>query len=203
MKGKCFRYNTGKNIYNKSYDIQNSTIKGLKNGVKLILNIQIPANYDYVEVSLFIHNQSLPPIDLFSRIFWLMPGGFNYFELDRVFYKKLSAPYSNCLNDVNSFQLNKELINFLQKENRAYTQDDCLYKCSHLFALQESNCGCISNLNNFSMNCMSNIYNKQIIKKTMEQCVSTYLKEFRKNLQDVKCREYCPLECDSMNYIIN
>ena len=203
LKGKCFRYNTGKNIYNKSYDIQNSTIKGLKNGVKLILNIQIPANYDYVEVSLFIHNQSLPPIDLFSRIFWLMPGGFNYFELDRVFYKKLSAPYSNCLNDVNSFQLNKELINFLQKENRAYTQDDCLYKCSHLFALQESNCSCNSSLNEFGKNCIKNVYNKAFIDSKIGECISKYLKEFRKKLQDEKCPEYCPLECDSMNYVIN
>ena len=29
------------------------------------------------------------------------------------------------------------------------------------------------------------------------------MKEFRKKLQDKKCAEYCPLECDSMNYVIN
>jgi len=203
LKGKCFRYNTGKNIHNKSYDIQNSTIRGLKNGLRLILNIQTPANYDYVEVALFIHNQSLPPIDLFTRSFLLMPGSLNYFELDREYNNKLSAPYSNCLNDVNLFQSNKTIIDFFQKENRAYTHDDCFYKCSHLFALEESNCGCNSNLNNFSMNCISSIYNKQIINKTMEQCVSTYLKDFRKKLQCVKCTDYCPLECGSMNYVIN
>jgi len=107
LKGKCFRYNTGKNIHNKSYDIQNSTIKGYKNGFRLILNIQNPTNYDYVEVSLFIHNQSLTPIDIFTRNFLLMPGSLTFFELDRVYYNKLSAPYSNCLNDVNSFQSNK------------------------------------------------------------------------------------------------
>ena len=87
LKGKCFRYNSGKNIHNKSYDIQNSTIKGIKNGLRLFLNIQTPANYDYVEVALFIHNQSLPPIDYFSRVFWLIPGSFNHFELDRVYHK--------------------------------------------------------------------------------------------------------------------
>ncbi len=185
LKGKCFRYNTGTNIFNKSYEIQNSTIKGIKNGLRLILNIQTPANYDYVEVALFIHNQSLPPIDLFTRSFLLMPGSLNYFELDREYNNKLSAPYSNCLNDVNLFQSNKTIIDFFQKENRAYTHDDCFYKCSHLFALEESNCGCNSNLNNFSMNCISSIYNKQIINKTMEQCVSTYLKDFRKKFKSV------------------
>jgi hypothetical protein len=203
LKGKCFRYNSGKNIYNKSYDIQNSTIKGIKNGLRLFLNIKNEANYDYVELTLFIHNQSLPPIDLFSRFFLLIPGSLNFFELDRVYYKKLSAPHSNCLNDVNSFQSNKTIIDILQKEKRAYTQDDCLYKCSNLFALEQSNCGCNSSLNDFSKNCIKNFYNKQIIDSKIGECVSEYLKEFRKKLQDKKCAEYCPLECDSMNYVIN
>ncbi len=96
VKGKCFRYNSGKNIHNKSYEIQNSTIKGLKNSFKLILNIQTPVSNDYSQISLFIHNQSQPPIDLFARSFWLLSGSLNFFELDRVFYKKLPAPYSNC-----------------------------------------------------------------------------------------------------------
>jgi hypothetical protein len=196
LMGKCFRYNTGKNI-------QNSTIKGLKYGFRLLLNIQIPANYDYVEVGLSIHNQSLPPIDRFGRVFWLMAGSIYYFELDRVFYKKLAAPYSNCLKDVNSFQLNKTIIDFFQKANRAYTQDDCFYKCSHLFALQESNCGCNSSLNDYSWNCITNLYNKQIVDIEKGKCVSEYLKEFRKRFQDEKCPKYCPLECDSMSYVIN
>jgi hypothetical protein len=165
------------------------------------LNIQIPANYDYVEVGLFIHNQSLPPIDRFGRVFWLMSGSICYFELDRVFYKKLDAPYSNCLKDVNSFQSNKTLIDFNKKANRAYTQDDCFYKCSHLFALEESNCGCNSSLNDFSLKCIRNLYNE--VDPRVEECVSAYLRDFRKKLQYEKCQKYCPLECDSMNYVIN
>jgi hypothetical protein len=203
VKGKCFRYNSGKNIHNKSYEIQNSTIKGLKNSFRLILNIQTPVSNDYSQISLFIHNQSQPPIDLFARSFWLLSGSLNFFELDRVYYKKLPAPYSNCLNDVNSFHSNKTIIDILHRQNRVYTQDDCFNKCSHLFALEESDCSCNSSLNDFSINCISNVYNKQFFNKTMEKCISEYLKEFRKKFQDEKCREYCPLECDSMNYIIN
>jgi hypothetical protein len=186
-RGKCFRYNTGKNLFNKSYDIQNSTIKGLKYGFNLILNIQIPADFDFVDVGLFIHNQSLPPIDIFERVFWLIPGSFNYFELDRVYYKNLDAPYSNCLRDVNSFQSNKTLMEIFHKENRAYTQENCFYKCSQLFALEESKCGCNSSLDDFSINCVINIYNEQIIDKKMGECISAYLKEFRKKFQDDKC----------------
>ncbi len=53
------------------------------------------------------------------------------------------------------------------------------------------------------INCVINIYNEQIIDKKMGECISAYLKEFRKKFQDDKCPKYCPLECDSMNYIIN
>ncbi len=194
LMGKCFRYNTGKNI-------QNSTIKGLKYGFRLLLNIQIPANYDYVEVGLFIHNQSLPPIDRFGRVFWLMAGSIYYFELDRVFYKKLAAPYSNCLKNVNSFQLNKTLIDFLHRVNkRAYTQNDCLYHCSRLFVLEKSQCGCNSSLNDFSKNCIRLSY---MLETETQKCVSEYLRNFRKKDHYEKCSQYCPLECDSMNYLIN
>ncbi len=37
----------------------------------------------------------------------------------------------------------------------------------------------------------------------MGECISAYLKEFGEKFQDDKCPKYCPLECDSMNYIIN
>jgi hypothetical protein len=53
--GKCFRYNSGKNIFNQSYPIHNSTINGYKYGLKLNMKIQIPDGYDYAEIYVFIH----------------------------------------------------------------------------------------------------------------------------------------------------
>jgi hypothetical protein len=198
--GKCFRYNSGKNIYNESYQLLNSTIKGFKYGLKLTLNIQIPEDYDYAEIYLFIYNQSLRPFDSEnSHGFWILPGSYYYFELDRVFYKNLDAPYSNCLKDINSFKKNKTIIDNIRKKNRDYTQANCYYLCSFLFALEESNCGCNSTLIDFSKNCIRN-YNT--IETEMTRCNSKYLKEFRKNKQNNVCSEYCPLECDSMDFVI-
>ncbi len=33
--------------------------------------------------------------------------------------------------------------------------------------------------------------------------MAEYLKDFRKKYQNEKCSQYCPLECESMNYIVN
>jgi hypothetical protein len=190
----CFRYNSGPNI-------QYSTIGGLKYGFKLNMKIQVPNNNDFVEFYLFIHNKSSPPFDTYnSRGYWLATGSWNYFELDRVFYKKLNSPYSDCLNNVNLFKKNKTLIDHISKVNRTYTQNDCYYLCSHLFALKESECGCNSTFDDYSKNCFRQI-NKQA-ETEVQKCNAKYLNDFRKNDQYEKCSEYCPLECDRISYLI-
>ena len=37
----------------------------------------------------------------------------NFFELDRALHQKLDAPYNDCLKDVNLFQMNKKLIDYI------------------------------------------------------------------------------------------
>jgi len=96
--------------------------------------------------------------------------------------------------------MNKTLINYITKENRDYSQSDCFYLCSSLFALEESNCGCNSTLDDFSKNCVTQFGLEETNEKN---CVSEFLKEFRKKYQFEKCLKYCPLECDSMNFVIN
>ena len=172
--GKCFRYNSGKNIHNQSFDIRYSTMSGFQHGLKIDLKLKIPDEYDFVEVYLFIHNHTMPIFDtLKSTGYWLSPGSWNYFEIDRLFHQKLDAPYSDCLKDVNLFKMNKTLIDFFHKANRTYTQDDCYYKCSHLFALEESKCGCNSTLNDFS-DCIANI--EVLSQNSVQKCISDYLK---------------------------
>ena len=199
--GKCFRYNSGKNIYNESFEIRNSTMTGFEHGLDLSLNIKIPAEFDFVDVYLFIHNHTLPPFDpVRGHGYWLIAGSWNYFELDRIFHQKLDAPYSDCLNDVNSFRMNKTLIDYILKENKGYTQNDCLYLCSHLFALEESKCNCNSTVTYFSKYCVKQF---GIDETETQKCISEYLRDFRKKDQYEKCYEYCPLECNSMNFVVN
>jgi hypothetical protein len=54
---------------------------------------------------------------------------------------------------------------------------------------------------NFDKNCLRNALETYV--SQTKKCVSEYLKNFRKKDQYEKCPEYCPLECDSMNYVLN
>jgi amiloride-sensitive sodium channel subunit alpha len=199
--GKCFRYNSGRNIYNETYDILNATNSGMPNNLKINFYLDIPDGYDFPELLIHIHNHSLPPYDMENGGYWLKSGSWNYYEIEREFYSFLDEPYNDCLKDVSSFAFNKTLINFISKRNRMYSQDYCYYLCSSLFALEESNCNCTSNLNNFDKDCLRSY--TDVFESNKKKCVAGYLKEFREKYQHEKCSKYCPLECDSMNYLIN
>ena len=56
-------------------------------------------------------------------------------------------------------------------------------------------------MTNFDKDCLRNVFDT--FESKTKRCVSEYLKVFREKYQFEKCPEYCPLECDSMNYIIN
>jgi hypothetical protein len=199
--GKCFRFNTGKNIYNESLEILNSTKSGKTNGLKINIYFQLPLDYDYGDLLVFLHNKSSPPFTVNDGGIWISSGSLSYFELNRIFYNKLSAPYNDCLKNVSLFKSNRTLIKYIQNSNRIYAQSDCYYLCSHLFALEESNCKCDSNLDNFNIDCATKYYNK--IETNTTLCIKDYLKKFRINDQNSKCSEYCPLECDTWKYTLN
>jgi hypothetical protein len=201
--GKCFRFNSGRNYFGEKVNILNSTSSGRPNGLRIEVYVDIPDKYDFVEIIVYIHNHSLPPYNLDYGGYWITPGSWNYFEIERIFDQRLGEPYNDCLNDVNTFKQNKTLVKHILDSNRIYSQNDCFYLCSYLFALEESNCGCNSSLIDFEKNCLRQFYEENL--NDTKQCVSEYLKEFRisrlKSEFD-KCSVYCPSECDSMTYMI-
>jgi len=61
--GKCFRFNSGHP--NKSLDILNySVITGETNGLRIDWNLKVPDGYDFVELLVNVHNQTVPPFNL-------------------------------------------------------------------------------------------------------------------------------------------
>ena len=115
-----------------------------------------------------------------NDVYWLKPGSWNMFQIDRVFTKQLGEPYNDCLKDTSLFKKNKTIIDLIKILNRIYSQSDCFYFCSQLFALEESNCGCNSSLKSFENDCTQYEYD---IETNTTQCIYKYLKEFRKNFQ--------------------
>jgi hypothetical protein len=199
--GKCFRFNSGKNIYNQSIPIFKSIKGGKPNDLKIVFYFEVPKDLDFIELLIFIHNHSSLPYDMDNGGYWIKPGSWNYYAIDRIYSNKLSEPYNDCLNDVNLFQMNKTLIDYMLGSNRMYTQNDCYYVCSHLFALEESKCGCNSSIHNFNYDCVRQSFD--ISENDVKICISKYLNDFSNQYEREKCSKYCPLECNSMSYRIN
>jgi hypothetical protein len=197
--GSCWRFNSGTNYYNQTYEILSSTSSGLSYGVRIDLYLDKQDKYDFIDVLVSIHNRSLPPLELRNGGgLWGSTGSMSNFQVERIFNQLLDAPYSSCLKDVNLFKMNKTLINLISGQNRTYAQKDCLFYCSYLHALEDNNCGCNSTLEDFAKNCQRKPFE---LYNTTKNCIAAYLKEFRKNKSE-KCNQYCPLQCDLISYSI-
>jgi hypothetical protein len=201
--GKCFRYNSGKNILGQSIQIMNTTTTGLSNHLRMAFYLDMTEQTDFAELLLNIYNSSSPPLDLENDGFWLKPGSWNYFSVDRVFTEQQGQPYNDCLKDLNTFKMNKTIIDHIMYSKETYSQKNCNQLCSYLFALEESNCGCNSTLDNFKRDCSSGIYFGQEKNENISSCVAKYLKRFRRQKVELCFKYYCPLECDSMSFSIN
>jgi len=199
--GKCYRINSGKNIYNEKLDLLNSTQNGFQSRLRIVFFLEVSNGENYRELIVNIHNQSFPPFDIENKGYWIRTGSWNFYQVERIFTEQLSEPYNDCLKDINLFKKNKTIINHMHRSNRAYSQMDCYYTCSRLFALQESNCNCNSTLMDFEVNCEKRHYQQE--KDKISFCVIEYILNFRRKLQHEKCSEYCPLECDSISYSIS
>jgi hypothetical protein len=62
--GKCFRFNSGRNVYGEKLDILNSTTNGRPNGLRIEVFVDMPKEYDFVELIINIHNHSTPPYNI-------------------------------------------------------------------------------------------------------------------------------------------
>jgi hypothetical protein len=193
----CLRFNSGRNIKNKTYDLIKSSYSGKTNGFWLDLNIN-PLN-DFSKVIVYIHNSTMTPFGLFNIGVDVSPGRLNHFKVERIFTKKLEEPYNNCLKDPLTFNLNKTLIDYIIGTNRSYSQKECLNMCFNLKYLEENPCNCTSKLNQVYEKCFENYdYYSRVW-----NCSLKFRKKFSKNILDQECPLYCPLECDSVSYSVS
>ena len=70
--GRCYRFNSGKNMLYQSIPIKNSTKSGYYDG--LIFEIKSNSKIDYSQIIVFVHNytQTLPTIH--NKGIWITPG---------------------------------------------------------------------------------------------------------------------------------
>ena len=193
LKGRCFRFNSGKNMRNHSIPIKNSTIGGRDDGFYLKLNTSFT-------IIAWIHNKLSPPkIESFNNHdnpVIITNGTKSNIALTKMVVSKLGYPYSECLKDLRLFTGNMTIINHNLDRNQSYTQKACFTLCFEVNYIETNPCNCNkTELGNVWLNCFV-----QKEKKNRTGCTYKFKNEFyKKNLIEA-CKQYCPLECESVSY---
>ena len=193
--GKCFRFNSGKNMAGKSIPILNSTVGGRDDSLYMWLN-------QNTGLVIWIHEPNLPPnIERFHNLnngLYASSGFGTQFILHKIEEKRLGIPYHNCYEDVSTFPLNKTLIKFIQSKNETYSQVNCFKLCFEIDYISNNYCNCQNtSLGNVWQDCFV-----KLEKQDLSGC--THMKKikfYRSSVID-KCQEYCPLECSTVSYAI-
>ena len=179
-----------------SIDIQNSTSPGSL----YALDIEMYSKRlgDFGQLEILIYNQTMTPLTIFNKGFFVKSGSVNFFLIKRFFERKLPQPYNDCYEDMSVFLLNKSLIQFIQSKGITYTKNECIRLCKNLYYMKDymAKCECpLKSLDdNLFLACNLNAKNK-----TIKDCVSKLFLSFEKNKEE-KCPEYCPIEYDSFSY---
>jgi hypothetical protein len=186
---KCYRFNSGKNMFNKTIPIKKSKRSGRQEG--LYIDLYFNNKYKDNRLIIYIHNHTIMPLAIYNKGFYVSLGTYNYFVLSSIYDQKLEYPYNDCYKDISKFKLNKTIINYMIDFKKwSYSQKECENLCQNLKYNEMSNCSCkLKNIDNDDHNeCRNNI---------SEECYKNFIKNFN---SDDKCADYCPLECDSFKY---
>ena len=181
--GNCFRFNSNKT------KIKSISQTGNAFGLHLELFVGDPdSSPDFVTKSgylIMIKNQS--DFVSFNEGYEVATGFETNLEIRKHFTYKLGQPYSNCLNDLRTFDT--EFYRNLIALNAVYRQSDCLTFC-------------LGEILNKSCNSLSSNFSEAEL-QTSNKCRFNYTKYWlSKNFEESNCSKYCPHECNSQSYSV-
>ena len=196
--GKCYRFNSGKNMNNETIPIKNSNFGGRFD--EFHLDVYAPKG-----LNIWIHNKTAPPLIGGHDEIIVLPGYNNFISVERTFEYKLGEPYNQCLKDVSSFDKNKTLINYFLEKNQSYKQVNCLDLCFEMFYIQNNPCQCNeTELGNIWLICYwLHSQTDTLESQNISECTLNYRINFTSKKLTQMCSDYCRIECDSITYSIS
>jgi hypothetical protein len=197
MIGGCLQFNSGKNNSNHSIPILKSAAGGLQSGLVISFknNMSIRIWIDDPSSISFINGVTFKAMS--DYLFNYEPYFYYDLELSKIVENKLGPPYNPCyIDDLNNFELNKTIINFFHSNNVKYKQEYCVQLCPQLEYINNNPCNCSdTSLGNVWHDC-----NNFQLNKDVQKCTADYLDKYDGTKINEKCKEYCPLECNSKTY---
>jgi hypothetical protein len=196
--GQCLRFNSGKKLNGDLIGLIKGFYASTNDG--LWLNFKLNSADRFGKLLIIIHNSSMPPLNMANEDIKISPGRTNFITVHKTFSERLGEPYNNCLKDPNEFQKNRTLIEYLAKSGRAYSQKQCFELCFDLKYFETNEC-----------NCTHRPWDKVFVKcyaraqkfSALYNCSENFRTKFSENSSKQKCSEYCPLECDSIEYSLS
>ena len=152
-----------------------------------------------VGAHIFIHNDSLTP-STFEGID-LDLGHITNIAVYKTYNTKLPKPYSDCtdnLDNINAFD--SDLFRFIIKQNNTYRRTDCYNLCYQNKLYEECSCQ-DSSLKKYIVD--SNICLTQTQTASQNFCYYKVFNDFSKKGFNELCSDYCPAECQSIQYSIS
>ena len=194
----CYRFNSGKNYFNKTVDIRNTSRSDSSTGLNVFVYLEglirdITQQTTLFKTTVIIQNHST----IFRRdnaytieSGFQLPNGATFIPIEREFVQKLPKPYSNCIRQ-DSTEYISNLFQYFIKNNKTYQQKDCFNLCVE--EIMSQTCGCREELGK-----ISNCFKQQNIYGCIEEIYIRYRsKEFR---LPKSCLVKCPIECDQVIY---
>jgi hypothetical protein len=175
----CLEINGGKNSSKHSVKLLESFFGGPFYGLKL--NIISKIGYVYI----YIHDFNVKPKFINTGSLIAIARHHTSISIRKRIEKKLPEPYSDCLEDLNSY--GSLPFRYIIESNITYTRDYCLYNCTLMFI--EDFCNCSFDEINEKSSCVNEI----ILCNITEQKISSLKK---------KCEILCPQECNITTYLI-
>lgn len=197
--GNCYKFNSGYDYFKNRIEIKHLQATSRIYGFILELNVE---NYfDSNSIIIFIQNNTIKPSSLFEKEKFLNLGATHFISLKKIVNTKLGEPYNKCLKDVTQFDGNKTLIDYIMNyRSSQYTQIECIRYCENLKYIEFNQCNC-------SLSSFDDILYQKCFDKLRNTFTGNCTKKFKQNFNNNDpyqlCADYCPLECDSIEFDMN
>ena len=155
-------------------------------------------------LAVWIHNQTSPPEfekqnNYNGDMLWVSNSFETQLVIEREFQSKLEEPYGSCLKNASQFKLNKTLVKHFEAEKEAYNYVNCLEHCFDLSFIEKNNCNCSkATTGNVWEKCYHSNENSDDKGCTFQAKLNFYKSNYYEY-----CANYCPLECDTIKYVVN
>ncbi len=195
----CYAFNSGLNSSLFPQKTLKSTIPGVENGLRLTVDVN-QGNH----INLMIYNQST---DInFNKAMLVYRGTELNLAISKVFYSKLSEPFSNCRKE---YVFEPKPLDILNQTSYPYFQSECFYLCQVQQEMEICN-----QTTEFNSNFQFYFTNKGLFFKfynlETKYCyqkdpslLDSVTAKFQNLGANTICEKQCPIECDSISYSLD